>query len=148
MAGCGGADGGPPDDGVEIIRGAEGAAWIDVTLAGEGLDVPAGTTVIMEIGIPDRAPERLGHAVTHVEAGAFSVAFPSVWESGLYKQKLVLLDLDDDGQCDDGEPLLADYSASEQARTLTARPPGEGGFLWGDFAAGECADFVADWPTQ
>jgi len=147
IAGCGAADGAPPDNGVHIIRGADdGTPRIDLTIAGEGLDLPTGTTAIIQIGTPSHEGERLGHAVVDVDAGAFSVTFPKVCESGSYKQKTVLFDLDDDGICDDGEPVLTDTDAVDGGPTVVVRAPSDG--AWGDFLVGTCADFVADWPTE
>lgn len=89
--------------------------------------------------MPDRPPERLGRAVTEAHDGAFPVvAFPDVWELGLYKRKVVLVDLDGDGACGAGDTVLTDYSASVEDVAMTTA----------DFFPSECADFVADWPDE
>jgi hypothetical protein len=148
LTGCGGETPTPVDGEVEIIRGADGETWLDLTIAGQDLNIADGNTVVIQIGTPDFAPERLGHAVTQLAGGGFSVDFPDVWEHGLYKKKVIFFDLDDDGACDGTETVLVDFSASLDDRVLTATAPLEPGGIWGDFFLGTCAELVADWPSE
>ncbi len=122
---------------VTIIRG-EGDAWLDLTITGAEVAAPEGAAVIIQVGMPDRPPERLGLATTTVANRTFAVHFPDVWELGLYKKKTILFDLDDSGTCTDGDTLLADYSAAVEDTSLTSA----------QFFPGECADFVASWPSE
>ena len=146
VVGCGG---GAEDAGeVDIIRGEDGETWLDLTVAGQDIGAGDGTVVIIQIGMPDRPPERLGHAVTHLANGGFSVDFPSVWEYGLYKKKVILVDVEGDGGCGEGDTIHVDYSASLEDRVMTAVAPAETGELWGDFFVAACTDFLADWPAE
>jgi hypothetical protein len=137
LAGCGGGSEADPD--VVIIRGDPASEWLDLTIEGAELDAPQGTAVILQIGMPDRPPERLGRAVTEVHDGVFPVVvFPDVWELGLYKRKVVLLDLDGDGACGDGDTVLVDFSASVVDVAMTTA----------DFFPSDCTELVADWPDE
>ncbi|HTM22689.1 MAG TPA: hypothetical protein VL172_19335 [Kofleriaceae bacterium] len=134
---CGGDDGGGGD--VTIIRGApDQADWLDLTIDATAVDAAEGTPVLVQIGIPDRAPERLGSAELAVEGGGFHVTFPDVWELGLYKQKVVVIDNDGDGGCGAGDSVRADFSAGLEDTTLT----------WANLQAADCELYVADWPTE
>lgn len=139
LLGCGTDDSGPDRmEGVQIIRGDPGLTlWTDLTIEGSGLSVPDGTWVIVQVGTPERPPERLGYAETRVAGGAFSVHFPDIWEPGLYKKKVVLVDLDGDGACDRGELVFLDQRASAVDETIGL----------GDFEPATCAEVIADWPA-
>ena len=146
VVGCGGSTEDAAD--VDIIRGEDSETWLDLTVAGQSIVAADDTPVIIQIGMPDRPPERLGHAVALLANGGFSVDFPAVWEYGLYKKKVILVDVDGDGRCGEADTILVDYSASVEDRVMTAVAPAEAGGLWGDFFAAACADFVADWPDE
>jgi hypothetical protein len=147
-AGCSGNGNRQPEgDVTTIIRGEAGASWIDLIIKGEQLDAPDGTRVVVQVGMPERPPERLGYAETRLAGGAFRVVLPDVWETGLYKKKVILLDRDGDRACDGGERVLADLRAEVGDEiTLVAAPSSPE--LWGDFFVAGCDDFVADWPRQ
>jgi hypothetical protein len=49
--------------------------------------------VTVRIGRRNRPPERLGCGRVRIREGAFELPFPAVWEVGLYKQKLVHIDV-------------------------------------------------------
>jgi hypothetical protein len=138
-----------PDPTVRIIRGDDELnGWSDLTVIGAGLDVPDGTIVLIQIGIPDRPPERLGLARTTLTDGGFSVHFKDVWELGLYKKKVVFADLDGDGVCTDADLAWVDYSAFAADMTLRILPPDSQSGLWGAFLQTDCSDVVPDWPLR
>jgi hypothetical protein len=123
---------------VQIVRGDPASTWLDLTITGAELTVLDGTQVVIQIGMPDRAPERLGLAITETADRGFTVRFPSVWESGLYKKKVILFDLDGDLACTDGETVLVDFSAAVASVEMTTA----------DFFAADCSEYVADWPAE
>ncbi len=114
---------------IRIIRGDPATtSWLTLTIEGHGLTALEGRLVSVRIGMPDRAPERLGSGQARVEAGAFSLTFPNVWEpGGVYKQKLVFVDTDGDGACTGADQTCLDYRGSQVDITLTlpgSEPPG------------------------
>jgi hypothetical protein len=122
-AAAGGATGGSAGDALEpvrVIRGDPAATFADLTIRGEGLDASEGKRVLVRLGWPDRPPERLGSGEARVEGGAFELFFPAVWEKYLYKTKLVLIDLDDDGVCDPAKDLMFGDSRADPVDTLVA----------------------------
>jgi hypothetical protein len=88
----GGASSEPTLEPVRVIRGDSlEDGWQDLTIRGVALHDYEGKVVTVRLGKPDRAPERLGSGQVRVEAGAFELFFPGVWESSLYKSKLVYM---------------------------------------------------------
>jgi hypothetical protein len=123
---------------VRIVRGDPTSTWLNLSITGAELTVLDGTQVVIQIGMPDRPPERLGLAITETSDRGFTVSFPSVWELGLYKHKVILFDLDADLACDDGETVLVDFSAAVEDVDMTTA----------DFFPGDCTEYVADWPAE
>jgi hypothetical protein len=122
-AAAGAATGGSGGDALEpvrVIRGDPAATFTDLMIRGEGLDACEGKRVLVRLGWPDRPPERLGSGEARVEGGAFELFFPAVWEKYLYKTKLVLIDLDDDGACDLAKDLIFSDSGAAPVDTLVA----------------------------
>jgi hypothetical protein len=141
LAGCseGGEGGGDPTGAdVSIIRGDPAEDWIDLRISGDGIDAPDGTAVIVQIGTPESATERLGLAVLALDGGAFAIDLPDVAEPGLYKRKIVLVDFDGDGACGSGEPMFANHSAPFVDTAITTA----------HFDTVDCRDYVVDWPTE
>lgn len=136
---------------VRVVRGAPGQdGFWDLTIRGVALDEYEGKVATVRIGMPDRAPERLGSGQARIAGGAFELTFPQVWEDSLYKQKLVYIDVDGDGACDlVNDQVFADFRASAApelvVRGTGARQPAE------FFPSAEpryCALFNAEWPSQ
>jgi hypothetical protein len=145
-AACAADDSADPQ--VTIIRGDDDTDWLDLTIDAYGLDIPDGTPVLIQLGMPDRPPERLATASFPLVSGAFTVHFPQVWELGLYKQKIIHFDLDADGACTEADLVVADFSAAVSDTTLALTPAIPGRVLLGDFFLADC-DFVdPDWPEQ
>jgi hypothetical protein len=110
---------GETSSGVRIIRGAPDDKFLDLTIRGEALDAYEGLAVLVRMGWPDRPPERLAWGVAWIAQGAFELFFPAAWESGYYKTKLVLIDVNGDGACDLSiDRLFGDSSATSS--TVTA----------------------------
>jgi hypothetical protein len=145
-AACAADDSADPQ--VTIIRGDDDTDWLDLTIEAYGLDAPDGTPVLIQLGMPHRPPERLATASFPLVNGAFTVHFPQVWELGLYKQKVIHLDLDADGACTDADLVVVDFSASVSDTTLTLTPAIPGSILWGDFFLADCDVVDPDWPEQ
>jgi hypothetical protein len=133
-------DGGGPVEG-RVYRGAAGDRFDDLRVVGEGFETEGAAVEIM-IGIPDRAPERLGYARTTVSDGGFDVAFDAVSEP-IYKQKLIWIDVDGDGACGEVDLVAADYSLNEGAWTWEL--PADHPFAW---RLGVCELLEAYWPEQ
>lgn len=138
LVGCGDGGGDPGGPEVSIIRGDPADGWIDLRISGDGIAAPDGTAVIVQIGSPEALTERLGRAVLALDGGAFAIDLPDVSEPGLYKRKIVLVDLDGDRACGSGEPMFADYSAPFVDTTITTA----------HFDSVDCSDYVVDWPTE
>jgi hypothetical protein len=140
-AGCGHA---VVDDGVDISRGSsEVDEWLDLDIVGEGFDAVEGRPVEVQVGSPDRPPERLGHAVTAVEEGAFAVLLPEVLEPGLTKRKVVWIDADGDGACGEIDLVFADYSVALADFTLELARYREAQSL-----LARCDSVVVAWPSE
>jgi hypothetical protein len=136
---------------VRVVRGdpVEDSFW-DLTIRGVGLDEYEGKVVTVRIGMPDRAPERLGSGQTRIDAGAFELLFPEVWETSLYKQKLVYIDVDGDGACDlVNDKLFADFRAESHSEIVVR---GMGTRQEAEFSRSDepryCALFNSEWPSQ
>jgi hypothetical protein len=107
------SDAGAAADSVRIIRGDPmQAAYWDIVVVGEGLTAWNGKLVTMRVGIPEYDPERLGSGEVTIEQGAFELAFPSVWEEGIYKRRLLYVDLNDSGSCDASDAVFHDDRCS------------------------------------
>jgi hypothetical protein len=117
----GGADDAVVPAPVRIIRGGPTiTTWLTLTIEGHGLTALEGRLVSVRIGMPDRPPERLGSGQARVENGAFAITFPDVWETGgIYKQKLVFIDMDADGVCTEADKTYSDYRAANEDTVLT-----------------------------
>jgi hypothetical protein len=142
LAACGTAD----DDGdVRIVRGSPDVdGWLDLTVAGTGFDVVEGMTVELQVGQPDRAPERLGWATTTVEDGAFSIHMSDVLEPGLYKRKILWIDGNGDTACDDYDLVYADHGLAVDDVTVELTRYREGaGFFFSS-----CDDVFIEWPAE
>lgn len=147
----GGASSEPTLEPVRVTRGDPlENGWQDLTIRGVALADYEGKVVTVRLGMPDRAPERLGSGQARIEAGAFELFFPEVWESSLYKSKLVYIDVDGDGSCDPLKDRLFADSRAVVAPELTVR--GSGAAQRADLSTssdpGHCAAFNSDWPNQ
>lgn len=159
--GCGGAasggTGGPEGatgDRLEAIRVVRGdprtKVFWDLTIRGVALEEYEGKVVTVRLGKPDRAPERLGSGQARIEGGAFALFFPEVWEASVYKQKLVYIDVDEDGSCDLVSDMLFADNRAQASAELVMRGSGEhqrDGFPASD-SASDCALFNSSWPRQ
>jgi hypothetical protein len=130
---------------VRIVRGsADVDGWLDLTVAGTGFDVVEGTTVELQVGQPDRAPERLGWGATTVVDGAFSIHLPDVLEPGLYKRKVLWIDGNGDTACDDYDLVYADFALALEDVTIELTRYREGaGFFFSS-----CEDVLIEWPAE
>jgi hypothetical protein len=151
-----GNEGGAPGDPFEpvsVIRGGPGEYW-DLTIRGEGLDAYDGRRVLVRIGDPERAPERLGSGDALIASGTFELVFPAVWETGLYKVKLALIDVDGDRACDLSVDRLFNDSRGSPAEVLVVSTEQNGGGNYlreNDAVGGEryCdAWFNREWPLE
>jgi hypothetical protein len=134
-----------------VIRGdAMQKVWADLSLRGVGLDEYEGKVVTVRIGMPDRAPERLGSGQAKIEGGAFQLSLPEVWEVSLYKQKLVYIDVDGDGSCDPSrDRLYADFRAElESELVVRGSGPREPAELFPSDAPYYCEVFNVAWPVE
>lgn len=138
---------------VSVIRGGPDEHW-DLTIRGEGLDEYDGRRVLVRIGHPERPPERLGSGDVLIDAGAFELVFPAVWETGLYKTKLALIDVDGDRACDLSVDRLFQDSRAAPTEVLVISAEQNAGRNYMteyDAAAGESycdAWFNRDWPLE
>jgi hypothetical protein len=156
----GGAAGGPSvepgDEGepVTVIRGDPEASFADLKIRGVALDRHEGEFVTVKIGMPERPPERLGSGRARIREGTFELSFPGVWEDGLYKQKLVHIDVDGDGTCTAVRDRLFQDSRGANTPELIVRGAGERG--QNDIAEAEslseaeslCNIVNAGWPAE
>jgi hypothetical protein len=138
-AACGGS---PADEAsVRIIRGKADATYLDLTVVGRALDGLDGAPVEIQIGIPDRPPERLGIATTTVRDHAFEVRFPQVLEKFVYVKKVVWIDVNRDGACGAPDRVYVDYAAFGEDVTWDATAS----FIQG---ADLCNEREPSWPTE
>jgi hypothetical protein len=149
--GCSDSAPNPASDAITIIRGDPTTAeWLTVTIEGRGLVDLEGRVATARIGIPDRPPERLAFGQVRIVDGAFTMTFPDVWEYGLYKQKLLFIDVDGDGACVAGsDRAFADWRAGGSDLVLTiggSVPPAQPGAEM--LAASDCAVMNQPWPDR
>lgn len=148
-------DGGLPDDPLEavtVIRGGAQSYW-DLTVRGVALDGYEGKRVTVRIGQPQILGERIGAAQSRVTNGRFELFFPQVWEAGLYKSKLVYIDVDGDRWCTGADVVFRDFRAA-QVPELIVR--GRGSWeVTTDFSRSasldlvrDCAYFNITWPRE
>jgi hypothetical protein len=149
-------EGGAPGDPlapVSVIRGGSDEYW-DLTIRGEDLDAYDGKRVLVRIGDPERPPERLGSGDALIASGTFELVFPAVWETGLYKVKLGLIDVDGDRACDlSVDRLFGDSRGSPVELLVVSTEHDAGGNYFREYepAAGEryCdAWFNREWPLE
>jgi hypothetical protein len=155
--GAAGAPGENPDEvsePVTVIRGDPQGSFVNLTIRGIALDDHEGELVTVRLGRPDRPPERLGSGSARIRDGTFELFFPAVWEVGLYKQKLVHIDVDGDGTCTSARDRLFQDSRGATTPELTVRGDGTRGQY--DIAEAEplsddeplCAQINAPWPEE
>jgi hypothetical protein len=153
-AGAGGTTDPVEIDSVTVIRGEPGESFSSITIRGVELDAHEGSMVSVRIGMPDRPPERLGKGSARIRDGAFELVFPAVWEDGLYKRKLVHIDVDADGTCAASRDRLFRDSRGAFASELVVR--GSGAISQHDLpeldsaadAEQACEVINAQWPLQ
>jgi hypothetical protein len=142
LAACGGAEEIGDD---RISRGSPDVeGWLDLSISGEGFDVVEGMPVVLQVGIPERPPERLGWAETTIVDGAFAIHLPDVLEPALYKRKVLWIDGNGDGACDPSDLVFTDYTLALDDLTIELDRYRE----TGDFAFANCDDVVLDWPAE
>ena len=142
VSACGGAD---EIGSVRISRGSPDVdGWLDLTVTGNGFDVVEGMTVELQVGHPERAPERIGWAQTNILDGAFAIHMPDVLEPALYKRKVLWIDGNGDAACDEYDLVYADYAFSLADETIELTRYRE----TGQFALSSCDDVLADWPPD
>jgi hypothetical protein len=141
------ADGAPDADSsvVRIIRGApDQTHWVDLDVVASGWSASEGAPVVIQVGMPERPPERLGLGKTRVLDGAFQLTFPAVLEDGLYKRKVIWIDVDRDGRCGTPDVVTTNYAFGTTGMPLVWNvAPGAPGGLQGD-----CSVVEASWPTE
>jgi hypothetical protein len=137
VTGCSNEETAPLGPEVHVSRGAPGDTWLDLTVIGEGF--ADAERVVVQIGHPDRPPDRLGRAVAAIVDGSFTIRIPAVLESGLYKAKRVWIDADGDDRCGGADAVFTDFSAPFEPLTMRVPDP---------FQAAACADMVAEWPDE
>lgn len=151
LQGGAGAASQPTLEPVRVVRGDPmEKGWWDLSVRGVALDEYEGKVATVRLGMPDRPPERLGSGQARVEAGAFELFFPEVWESSLYKSKLVYIDVDGNGSCDPvNDRLFANFRA-DLTPELTVRGSGapERADFYPSADPSYCALFNSDWPSQ
>lgn len=138
-------------DAVRVIRGEPGEPYWDLTIRGEDLEEYEGKRVRVRIGDAERPPERLGSGGALIHSGAFDLFFPAVWETDLYKPKLVFIDVDSDGSCDPAQDkVYSDHRAVYATELVIREPMVSGQFnLQKSFVPEEdCALFNSPWPAK
>jgi hypothetical protein len=153
--GAAGAPGENPDEvSVTVIRGDPQGSFVNLTIRGIALGDHEGELVTVRLGRPDRPPERLGSGRARIRDGTFELFFPAVWEDGLYKQKLVHIDVDGDGTCTSArDRVFQDFRAVLNPE-LTVRGDGTRGQY--DIPEAEplsddeslCAQINEPWPEE
>jgi hypothetical protein len=150
--GCSDSAPNPASDAITIIRGDPTTAeWLTVTIDGRGLVDLEGRVATARIGVPDRPPERLAFGQVRIVDGAFTMTFPDVWEYGLYKQKLLFIDVDGDGACVPGiDRAYADWRAGSSDLVLTvagSMPPAQPNTeMPAAFSDSDCTVHNQPWP--
>jgi hypothetical protein len=141
----------PPLEPVRVVRGDPSGSFWDLSIVGEDLEEYEGKSVRVLLGHPDRPPERLGSGETQIRGGAFELSFPQVWEANLYKQKLVLIDVDGDGSCDPArDTVVGDSRATYIPKLIVSEPAGAGvPYMHASFyPERDCLVFNSSWPTE
>lgn len=135
---------------VRIIRGDPEDEFWDLTIRGQALDEYEGKLVIVRMGWPDRAPERLVSGGARIEDGAFDLVFPAAWEADLYKTKLVLIDVNGDHACDlTIDRLFGDSRASYADGFVVNLGSPRGMFDMAEIDdAFYCGWFNSEWPSE
>jgi hypothetical protein len=136
---------------VRVIRGEPGEPHWDLTIRGEDLEEYEGKRVRVRIGSPDRPPERLGSGGTLIKSGTFGLFFPEVWETSLYKLKLVFIDVDGNGSCDPAQDRVYRDARAAYATELVMREPlasGQFELHESSYPEIDCAVFNSPWPEK
>jgi hypothetical protein len=129
--------------GVRIIRGApDQTHWVDLDVVATGFSNSEGAPVTIQVGMPERPPERLGFGQTRVLNGAFQLTFPAVLENDLYKRKVVWIDVDRDGKCGGYDIVMSDYGfgIAGMPYVWSAIPP--------TFHSLDCTAVETSWPME
>lgn len=145
VSACGGAEEEEEEEAVRIARGApEVTGWLDLTVTGDGFDVVDGMRVELQVGHPERPPERLGWAETIIVDGAFAIHLPEVLEPALYKRKVLWIDGNGDAACDEYDLVYADFRFATEDESIELTRYREGG----RFAFSSCDAVMTDWPAE
>jgi hypothetical protein len=145
-------DAGAPLEPVRVIRGDSAQqSWWDLSVRGAALQAFEGMIATVRIGDPGAPPERLGSGQARIEAGAFALTFPAVWEATLYKHKRAFIDTDGNGHCD--AQLDAVFADQRGARvdSLTLQQGGTNSpefFPTSSEPAADCAALNVVWPQE
>ena len=137
---------------VRVIRGdPDETTWWDLMLQGVDLGAYDGKTVTARIGHPERPPERLGSGQTRVQDGSFSLFFPEVWESSLYKYKRAYIDVNENGSCDAADLVFHDARATPDFVMTVRNPDAErapADLPLSTTPEADCEVFNSMWPVE
>jgi hypothetical protein len=115
------ADAGTLLEPIRVFGGTwDASVYYDLRIVGSGLDLYEGAVVTFRIGTSNGV-YRNGSGQTRVVQGGFDVLFPGVINP-TYEQKLVHIDANGSGACEDGEPAFIDFSPFEGDATMTVKP--------------------------
>jgi hypothetical protein len=115
------SDAGTALEPIHVFGGTwDASVYYDLRIVGSGLDLYEGALVTFRIGTTSGV-YRNGSGQTRIVQGGFDVFFPGVINP-TYEQKLIHIDANGNGACDDGEPAFIDFSPFEGDATLTVTP--------------------------
>jgi hypothetical protein len=112
-------------------------------LVGSGFDLLEGAVVTFRIGSPTSS-YKLGVGQARISGGGFDVLFPAVMER-IYKSKVVLIDSNRSGGCDDGDEMWTDAALYQMDMTLPIKP---GDIRFRKVNSRSCSYYFADWPLE
>jgi hypothetical protein len=103
--------------GLEPVRtshcDADQAIYFALEIEGQGFTGLDGRIVTVRIGRSVASfSECLGSAQVRVDNGSFSLRMPPILEDGLYKQKLLHIDIDGDGTCTAADVMFENFSSA------------------------------------
>jgi hypothetical protein len=139
------------EGGLEPIRTAhcdsDQGMYYALEIEGQGFTDLDGRVVTVRIGRPNTPfYECLGSAQVRVESGAFSLHLPPVLEDGLYKQKLVHIDVDGDGTCSPADVMFENASSAFSSPFVWRLGPTSIDKVAPDSFARSC-DVLRNWPS-
>jgi hypothetical protein len=107
---------------VHVVNASDGGLrGDDIRFVGSGLNAFEGRAVLVRVDYPD-AVHVHGWGEARIVGGAFDLLLPGAALAQTFNPKAVLIDVNDDGQCESGEPGFTTFNPISGPTTVLVTP--------------------------